>query len=154
MKAVVFAGWKHDLNVVAIIRTADALGFNEVIITGRKKFQSGNFCKRSLKDWTDYKPQLKLLDSVEDIMPYIQKREYVPVTMELSETSKPVYSYKWPTNPAIIVGHEREGVPQFILDVVEKIFLPMQGLVRCMNVACAASIAMYAYSISEKENKS
>lgn len=147
MKAIVFTGYKHDLNVAAIIRTADGLGFDEVIIQGRKDFPVRQYSKKSLKDWVDYKPKLRFFSTIEEVLGYVQGQNYSLVSMELDAGARAIDSFRWPDNPAIFVGHENNGVPKIVMQISEKVMLPMRGNVKCMNVACAASIAMYDHFI-------
>ena len=144
MKAVVFTGWKHILNLAAIIRTADGLGFDEVIVLGRKKVK-GKFCKKALKDWLEYKPKLIQLDTTNEIKKYLVKKNYSIVSMELDDEAIPLENFEWSKDVAILVGHENSGVPKDLRDISTKVMLNMKGEVKCMNVACAASIAMYDY---------
>lgn len=148
MKAIVLTGWRHMINVVSIIRTADGLGFDDFIVTGRKKLDTSwlkKTAKRSLSDWI-HRPKLVNLPTIELIRDYLKDRGYTPVVMELNEKSVDIKDFVWPENPAIIVGHEREGVDNIFLENgYRKVFLPMSGNISCLNVGCAASIAMYDY---------
>jgi len=151
MKSIVLAGWKWDGNAISIIRTADALGFDKVIILGRqatrKKFISG----KSLRWDGKYKPKVVFFDTPEEILAYLKGRGYNLVCMELDDRACSIQEFKWCRNPAIIVGHENTGVPKILREDADYfVMLPMRGDVRCLNVSCAASIAIYDYTFKNE----
>ena len=150
MKAVVFAGWKTDGNVISMCRTADGLGFDEVLVKGRKRITKKFIGSKMLSLREPYKTKVRFFDTDEEIVKYLRNRGYNSVIMELSEQSEDIMGFEYPENPAIIVGHETLGVPQCYLG--DYIMLPMTGNVRCMNVSVAASIAMYDYCLKNGTN--
>jgi len=150
MKAIVITGWKHELNIAAILRTANGLGFDEFIIQGKEWKRSPVMTKKSLNGWKPgIKPKLIHFDEINEVMEYIKQNNYTPISMEIDDESEDLKRFVWPENPAIIVGHENGGIPKEILKDSQKIQVPMEGEIRCMNVACAGSIAMYDYTLKQ-----
>ena len=143
MRAVCFFGWKHPVNVLSIIRTADGFGFNEVILTGRKKISLADY-PTAMAEYENLQLRIITFNEPNQCIDYI-KSTYSPVCFELHKRAIPIYQYEWPHNPCIIVGHEREGVPQRLLDISDIVFIPMANFIKCLNVGCCASIAMYDY---------
>jgi len=39
VRAVCFAGWKHEMNFIAILRLADAFGCDEFLVWGRRDYK-------------------------------------------------------------------------------------------------------------------
>ena len=139
MKCSVFLGWKYRLNVISIIRTANALGFDEVILTGKKKL----FSNKLIQCTKYFDSTIRMFDEPEEVVAYLKEKKYNLVSMELTPNAKNIVDFKWVKNPAIIVGHETYGIPEDILKISKQIMLPMQGKVTCMNVSTASAIAMY-----------
>lgn len=149
MKAVCFYGWKHILNVLSIIRTADGLGFDEILLVSRKRPILKNHKKMSLSELDKIQHKIKMFNSFDNCFQYMLDN-YRLVCVELNRKATSIYNYSWKSNPCIIVGHEREGIPQYLMDVSDTIYIPMQNKIKCLNVGCCASIAMYDY-VNKKE---
>ena len=43
----------------------------------------------------------------------------------------------------IVVGNEGNGISQDTLDMIEKVYIPMEGSIESLNAAVAGSILMY-----------
>lgn len=142
-KAIVFAGFNCKNNVVSICRIADALRFDEIIILGEWDGSAKHLTRKMFTD-EGYPTKAVYFKTPEEIRDYIEKQGYTPVSMEIEPDATEVFDFKWPAKVAIIVGHEVTGIPKALAEITKKkVMLPMLGDVRNINVACAASIAMY-----------
>jgi tRNA G18 (ribose-2'-O)-methylase SpoU len=80
------------------------------------------------------------LEAIEEI-----KRRDIPVySVELTEDAKDFQQLEYPEEIAIVLGHEKRGVDEEILQLSdEKIYVPMRGFKKSLNVANCASIVLY-----------
>jgi len=58
--------------------------------------------------------------------------------------TKSLYDFEYPSNPILVFGSEKFGIPEQILSVSHSIVtIPMYGLINDMNLANAVSIGLY-----------
>ena len=140
MKSVAIVGSKYWINVWATFRTAEGLGFDKVYVVDLRSPAIPRMIRRKISMDKPPHDKIELLSHNEflKILP-----EYDAVSMELTEEAENLSDYKWGKNPLIIVGPEDGNIPDDILSMTDQIKVPMQGHVRCFNMACAASIAMW-----------
>jgi len=140
MKAVAIVESKHWVNVWSLFRTADGLGFDKIYVVDLRMSAIPRMNRRKIE--LDKPPNDKIeLVSHNEFLKIIP--EYDAVSMELTEGAQNLMDYEWGENPLIIVGPEDGNIPDDILAMSDQVKVPMQGLIRCFNVACAGSIAMY-----------
>lgn len=159
-----------DLNVGSIVRTANILGAREAIIFGRRKYDT-----RSTVGAENYFPVTRLGGFVEQgdleldanyLNNYFVVQHYYPIFVEntdyaidLSEMDGMAW-WKASTNfdargqrymPCFVFGNEGTGIPEEILELQDSfrdsftVKIPQLGVMRCLNVAAAASIVMWDY---------
>jgi tRNA G18 (ribose-2'-O)-methylase SpoU len=80
------------------------------------------------------------IDAINEI-----KEQNIPIYgVELTEDAKNFQKIDYPNELAILVGHEKKGVGEDILEQCdEKIYIPMRGLKESLNVANCTSIILY-----------
>lgn len=134
---------KHWNNAYSVMRTANGVSFDKVYLVdlfcnggqpprmNRKKI----FMQRAPHDMFELVTKEQFMT---EILPL-----YNGVSMELTEKAVNLKDYKWKGNPLVIVGPENGNVPDDVLELTDQIKVPMDGVVNCFNVACAASIAMW-----------
>jgi tRNA G18 (ribose-2'-O)-methylase SpoU len=132
-----------NLNLGSIIRTANFLGFEEVLYYGRRKWD-----KRGAVGTYNY-TKLTYFDTEEAFLKTILERGYNLVALEnnVSYTSS-LRSFVWPANPCIIVGEEESGLTETLLEQAYAcVEIPARGSVRSLNVSAAAGMAMYDLTV-------
>ena len=69
----------------------------------------------------------------------------IPIfAVEITKQAKHFQTIDYPHELALIFGHERNGVNEFILDMADQhIYIPMNGKKKSLNVAISAGIVMY-----------
>ena len=146
-------------NVGTIIRSACLLGCREVIICGRKVYDRrhtvGAHNYIDVKHWDDVlkveitcKPNTKPTEYNEKL-DYNEKTFYerldgrTPVILEQGGVD--IRSVDWVTikNPVIVVGNESLGVPDWFAPEAIRVSIPQWSVMRSMNVAMAATIAIW-----------
>lgn len=132
-----------NLNLGSIIRTANFLGFKEVLYFGRRKWD------RRGAVGTYHYTNVEYFDDESEFLSAIRNRNYNLVALENNVPyTTPLRQFVWPKNPCILVGEENSGIPEAILaNVYGCVEIPGRGSVRSLNVSTAASIAMYSLSL-------
>ena len=132
-----------NLNLGSIIRTANFLGFKEVLYFGRRKYD-----KRGAVGTYHY-TNVTYFEDEDDFLRGLSERDLSPVALENNVPyTRPLQKFAWPTNPCIIVGEENAGLPESILErCVGTVEILGRGSVRSLNVSAAASMAMYELSL-------
>ncbi|HME51185.1 MAG TPA: TrmH family RNA methyltransferase [Candidatus Lokiarchaeia archaeon] len=150
LKAICMTGCKYVINLLAIMRAADGFGFNDLVLAGDVSLDINLIKKLAKRNLVDLMGGLHLiyLPDIEMVLKFMQDRHYKPVVLE-TEKGKSIDEFNWPENPIIIIGHEITGVPMQYFEDASLVHVPMVRTATSMNVACAASIAMYALHLAE-----
>jgi len=134
---------KRYNNVYSVLRLADGLGIEELIIVSPRDLIKERL-ERKIRSNREPWNIITILDSIDELLDYISN-EYL-VSMELHPRACDITTFQWKTEPIIIVGPEDSSVPDKIISISDDIVkLPMKGKVRCLNVACAATLAAWDY---------
>ena len=150
-------------NIGMTIRSACLLGCKEVIICGRKKFNArfsiGSEHYIPIIYWDT---PLKVSITCKNPFEFRETLEYNPkefakmcgdnTPVFLEQSGDDITTVKWQTirNVLLIVGNESCGIPGSFINDVKKLIpgtqtvsIPQWSVMRSMNVAVAASIAMW-----------
>ena len=141
MKSVAMINTKYWVNAWSVMRTANGFGFDYVYLVDLRmgKPPKMNIRKIDMKRPPHDMFKLITMDQfMNDVLP-----NYDAVSMELTDNAENMIDFSWGINPLIILGQEDGNVPDEILAKTRQVKIPMKGHVRCFNVACAGSIAMW-----------
>ena len=135
-----------DLNCGFIIRTSECLGAEKVFIFGKRKWD-----RRSAVGSNNYIPVDATATEIDPFdwdstLQSIRVNGYYPVVVE--QGGKPIEDFK-PVEygkPCLIFGSEDMGIPQSICETEICYSIPQVGVLRSLNVASAAAIAIYKVS--------
>lgn len=143
---------EYDLNIGNCIRSAHIFGAETVFIFGKRKYDSRstvgahnyiNVVKYDFDDLTD----TSLIESKFDSM--IQTYNLNPLVIEKTDNSIPITFFKTISRqktPCLVFGNEQSGVPTVISDKYQCFEIPQRGVIRSLNVASAAAVAIYEFS--------
>ena len=130
-------------NLGTIIRTADSVGLNQILISkgttdpyNSKVIRStmGAIFRVKIVEWEDLKQTLKRL----------QENNFKVMVTDLG-TDKSIYDIKLQKN-VIVIGNEANGVSKEIQDLADqRVKIPMLGKTESLNASVAASIMIYEY---------
>ncbi len=138
--AVAAFNFSYGVNLGALIRSAEAAGAEEVWIVGR------DFYYRPSTKGADWWLPIELLPTPRACIERARAEGYSIVALQQGGGAQPVWEADWPQRPLIVAGNEGDGLPQPFLDAAElRIELPVYGRIDSLNVAVAASVAMYAW---------
>lgn len=122
-------------NVGSILRLAEAFGCRRVYFTGeRPSFSSSRLksmsmgCAEYLNLTVNFDPEF-----LQDL-----------VAVEITDCSTSMFTEQLLLDDVLVVGNERHGISQRVLDLCKKsVHIPMFGVKGSMNVANALAIALY-----------
>lgn len=140
--AVAMINFCYDMNIGTFIRNANAFGAEEIFYVQEKK----KYDPRGAVGSYHYK-KITHLKSIEDLMKLSWKNgfgyKFVCVENNVGRESIPLSEFKWPTDPLIIFGSEKEAIPDQLLDYSDYLVeIPMYGTVRSLNVGSCSAIVM------------
>lgn len=144
-------------NVGSLLRTAEGLGIEKVILSGYTPHPSHANDRRLPHEAAKITEQIKktALGAEESqaweyhqnllpVLTHLKKQGYGIVALEQTPDSRELPKYHPPEKIAIIVGREVEGVEQEILDACDvAVEIPMFGKKESFNVVQAAAMALY-----------
>lgn len=141
---VVLDNIRSVFNVGSIFRTSDGAGSVEKIYLcgmtspiDNPKLDKTALGATEMVNSEHYDTTQEALDEL--------KAKNIPIySIELTEDAEDFQKVEYPSEVAIVLGHEKMGVDEEILEVCDKkIFIPMRGKKESLNVANCASIILY-----------
>lgn len=128
-------------NVSAVMRSADALGYQDFhVITGGESFKDSQRTSQGAEKWLD----VYGWTSPAECAAYLKNDGYRILTTHLSTEARPIDAFDFTEKTALVFGNERDGVSEEMLSRSdETIILPIEGFVQSYNISVAAAIALY-----------
>jgi len=143
--ALVLECVQDPTNVGAILRTAAALGYNDVYM-----IQCADpYSPKSIRTGMSSQFRLNIFEGTADEVLYFVKQTCLLVCADMG--GEDVCSCNVLTQHAILFGNEGNGVSDYLKQYCDKIVaIPMQNEMESLNVSVSAGILMY--SLSSKQN--
>lgn len=141
----VIAAWQiiNPENIGHLIRLADNIGVEDVFILGYD-FHIRMSSIRKTAGLSFSHVRLTFI-SPEDFFSQINP-EFQLAAIETSEDSSNIFNSKLPGKIVFLLGNERHGLPDEILDKCQlKVHIPMTGQCKSMNVSHALSVALFEW---------
>lgn len=141
---VVLDNIRSVFNVGSIFRTSDGVGYvKKIYLCGMTSpIDNPKLEKTALGSLDSVESQH--YDTTREALEEIKKQGIPIWAVELSHDAENFQKVEYPEKVALILGHEKEGVKEDILSMCEKkIYIPMRGRKKSLNVANAASIVLY-----------
>lgn len=144
-------------NVGSLLRTAEGLAVNRVILSGytpypiqandeRLPHLSQKIDKQIAKTALGAEKMVECshIDDIEPLIAELKTEGYAIVGLEQSETSIALKDFQPPEKIALIVGREVEGIESEILALCDNLVeIPMLGQKESFNVVIAAAVTLY-----------
>ncbi len=143
MFATVLHNLKSPENTGMIVRSHVAFGGERLVIVGPDPWRFKKRTQAFSRKLERVTPILHIPDD-DAFFRWCQDESFIPVAIEISED--PVYlpRFAFPERPAVIVGHEGQGLPEeFLGRCASVVTIPQFGGVACLNAAIACSVAIY-----------
>ena len=150
----VIAAWQiiNPENIGNMIRLADNVGAEDVFILGAD-FQLRMSSVKKTAGLSFNNVRLTFI-SPEDFFDQLSPDSQL-VAIETSEDSTNIFTNKLPEKIIILVGNERNGLPDEILQKCSlKVHIPMTGKCKSMNVSHALSVALFEWQRQMLFNRS
>lgn len=128
-------------NASAIVRTADALGLQEVhFIQPEGKFKLNRSVTRACQRWLD----LYWHRDSASALAHLRERGYRVLAADFGEGAVPVESVALSDKVALVLGSEQEGVsPELAAQADGLFYISTVGFTSYLNVSVAAAIALH-----------
>jgi tRNA (guanosine-2'-O-)-methyltransferase len=141
--AVVLDDVQGPFNVGAIIRTAAALRVDDAWLSARTPAPDDPKVGKTALG-TDRYLTFHRVDTTLDAIDAARSAGYRVVGLELADGARPLHELDPSGATCVVVGHEDRGCSAATLDACDEVaYLPQLGRVGSLNVATAASIALY-----------
>lgn len=139
---IAIENWQHDLNIGAIVRTANAFNVAGVHIVGKKHWnQRGAMV-------TDKYLQMHHHPDVTQFADWADERGLEIIGIDNVGASQPLESARLPRDCVMLFGQEGPGLSDAALERCSRILHITQfGSTRSMNASAAGAIAMYAWAL-------
>ena len=132
-------------NLGTLIRTADAAGFNGVIIGKGSVDPYNDKVIRATQGSLFHLPLFS--GDLKEWVPQLQQQG-ITVWASALEDAQPYQKISIADKGALIVGNEGAGIKEDLLGLAdEKVYIPIYGQAESLNVAVAAGILMYHMKI-------
>ncbi len=137
---LVVAPLRSNVNLSRMVRLAGCSGIDEIIHCG-----GGKIDREIARDAADV-VKLTTPRSLPPVLDKLRSQGYRCVGLEQTTHSQSLYTYQFAHQTALVIGSEREGLSQEILDRLDDVVeIPVYGQPASYNVVTATTMAVYEY---------
>ena len=128
-------------NLAAIVRTADAVGINQIhTIWPSKSMRLSAHTATGSQKWVD----VNIHQQTSDAISKLKANNMQIIVTNLSDTAKDYRDIDYTKPTAIVVGQEKHGISQEAIDAADhQVIIPMSGMAQSLNVSVATAIILY-----------
>lgn len=139
---VVLDGVQDPGNAGTIIRTADAVGADGVILL---KGSADIFSEKTVRATMGSLFHLPICPDVtrEELQAFLKVQDVRLYAAALDETAKPHFKQDFAGRCAIAFGNEGNGISEELLAKAMKTYIPMYGAAESLNVGVSAAVVLY-----------
>jgi tRNA G18 (ribose-2'-O)-methylase SpoU len=131
---------RSAVNLSRMVRLAGCSGIPEIIHCG-----SGKLDREIARDAADL-VKLTRPRSLPPVVEKLKREGYHCVGLEQTTHSSLLYDFRFTRKTALIIGSEREGLTEEILQLLDAVVeIPVYGLPASYNVVTATTMAVYEY---------
>ena len=130
-------------NLGTILRTADSIGLNQIVVS---KGTADAFNSKVVRSTMGAIFRIKIIET-QDLIRTIKemKKHHFKLMVTSLQTENSIYDINF-NKKIIVIGNEANGVSKEIQDMAdEKAKIPMLGRTESLNASVAAGIVMYEY---------
>ena len=129
-------------NLGTIIRTADAAGYRDIVLT---KGSVDCYNEKTVRSTMGSIFNVRLYYIEEEVLlNFLKEKEYKIISTVLSDDCIPYTEMKLGEKNAVVFGNEGSGIGENIVNNSdEKVIIPIYGTAESLNVAMACGIIMY-----------
>ncbi|MBR1592744.1 MAG: RNA methyltransferase [Ruminococcus sp.] len=141
-KYIVLFGLQDPGNAGMIIRTADALGIDGIIMSGCCDLYSPKVIRSTMG--SIFRMNINIENDTERLFSLLEENNVITSAAVTDSGALPVTDYNFGGKQAVFIGNEGNGLPCDISGRCSgKIIIPMHGNINSLNAAMAAGILMW-----------
>ncbi len=135
-------------NTSAVMRSAEGMGFSNFhVIETFEKFKEANRVTQGADKWLEVKKWKTSKDCIDHL-----KKNKIRICVTSLQASRPLQEIDFSTPLALVLGNEKDGVSQEMLDAAdERVILPMPGFVQSFNISIAGALCLYHIGYDRKQ---
>lgn len=138
--AIALENTERDFSMGTIVRSANAFGVRHIYVIGRKQWN-----KRGAM-MTDKYLHMHYYQTTDEFLTEMRRQGRAVVAVDNIEGSQPLHQVNLPKHAVLAFGQEGPGVSTELAASASQIVAIEQfGSTRSLNVATAATVAMYAW---------
>ena len=131
---------RSNVNLSRIVRAASCCGINRLITCGNGKIDP------TISRGGEEELSVEIRRSLPPVLKKLRLDGYTLVGLEQTTHSNNLHDYSFPHKTVLVVGHERHGLEEPILELLDAtVEIPVYGLPFSYNVATATAMALYEY---------
>lgn len=131
---------RSNVNLSRMVRLAGCSGIRKIIHCG-----AGKIDPTIARDAAQY-VTLKTPRSLPPVLDKLREEGFQCVGLEQTTGSSPLYDFSFERKTALVIGSEREGLSQEVLDRLHAVVeIPVFGVPASYNVVTATTMAVYEY---------
>jgi 23S rRNA (guanosine2251-2'-O)-methyltransferase len=135
-------------NFGKLIRTANALGVEEICVLGRKKFSTHGHQATQVD--TPFRHFYRFCD----VWDYYRPLGYDFVAVEIGAEAVSLYEHSFSRNSLFVMGNETQGVSPTILQACDyALYIPQFGVGASLNVNVACGIVLNAFNAQRAQGQ-
>ncbi len=130
-------------NISAVMRTADAVGVQEIYVLNTKIPRHKKFGEKSSSSAAKWLT-VHQFDNAEECFKALRTKGYTIYTTHLAEDSVSLYKMDLTQKMALVFGNEHSGVSDEIRALADGNFLiPQYGIIQSLNISVACAVTLY-----------
>lgn len=142
---LVLFGLQDPGNVGMMIRTADALGIDGVIMSGSCDLYSPKVIRSTMG--SVFRMKIAVENDADVLFDELERAGAVTSAAVIDKDAQPVTECSFGGTQAVFIGNEGNGLPAEIAQrCTRRIIIPMHGNINSLNAAMAAGILMWELS--------
>ena len=148
-KYVVLYGLQDPGNVGMIIRTADALGMDGIIMSGSCDLYSPKVIRSTMG--SVFRMNICIENDSEKLFDILSQGGITACASVIDKDAEKITQCGFEGGQAVFIGNEGNGLPADIAQrCKQKVIIPMHGNINSLNAAMAAGILMYCFREGRK----
>lgn len=137
---LVSAPLRSNVNLSRMVRLAGCAGIKQIIHCG-----TGKVDREIARDAADI-VEIQSPRSLPPVLERLKAEGYHCVGLEQTTNSQCLYQFQFQYRTALVIGAEREGLSQDVLDKLDAVIeIPVYGSPASFNVVTATTMAVYEY---------
>ena len=131
---------RSNVNISQIARTASACAIDRMILCGNARL-----IDKIARDGSEAL-KIEMRRSLAPVLKGMAAEGYRIVGLEQTTNSQDLHSYAFERKSVLVIGNERLGISQEILDLLDDVIeIPVWGMPHSYNAATATNMALYEY---------